>query len=245
MIQIIPLEVLTNCVVNLRQKISTDIDNEITGTGILVIKEGKMLLITAGHVAKEIKVDGYLILKGFNNIPIKVDIEKICTLTSNGDIPWIFHDVADIAGLKLEISDIEKNTIFKERFLPIENIFSEKEVISRDLELTTIGFPNGLGAVGHFSPLTFRSYVSSGLITLPRFDNGINCDFFVLENPGMGGYSGGPIFDLSVYRYGAMQCTGKGTFLRGIMHGTISDKTGGKLAAVTPAFYAKELIDKI
>lgn len=28
----------------------------------------------------------------------------------------------------------------------------------------------------------------------------------------------------------------------GIMHGTISDDTGGKLAAVTPAYYLSDLI---
>ncbi|MDD3940271.1 MAG: trypsin-like peptidase domain-containing protein [Candidatus Pacebacteria bacterium] len=243
MSQIIRLEALTNCVVSLRQKIS--VDKETVGTGIFIGKEDKLLLITAEHVAKEINKDGYLILNGPGNIPIKVDINKICNLTSDNDIPWIFHDVADVAMLKLEVSDLEKNTLFKNRFLPIDNVFSGKEIISRDLELTTIGFPMGLGAIGRFSPLTFRSYISSGLITLKRSDNEKNCDFFILENPGMGGYSGGPIFDLSVYCHGAMTSTGNGTFLRGIMHGTISDKTGGKLAAVTPSFYIKELIDKI
>jgi hypothetical protein len=36
---------------------------------------------------------------------------------------------------------------------------------------------------------------------------------------------------------------GDGTILYGLMHGTISDETGGKLAAVTPSFYLIELLN--
>ncbi|MGZ3053891.1 hypothetical protein AAER28_32430, partial [Pseudomonas aeruginosa] len=86
------------------------------------------------------------------------------------------------------------------RFLPSDNIFNGKTAVDRNTILTVIGFPLGLGAVGHFSPLTFRTHASSGLLTLARFDNKKPCTFIVLENSGVGGYSGGPVIDLSIYQ---------------------------------------------
>lgn len=238
--QIISLEVLNNCVVNLRQQLASDKIH--TGTGTFVSNGAKLFLLTADHVAKEMKEDCQLILRGDNDSPLTLRIQQICKLTLDNRIPWISHPTADVALLELVIEKDLLSSIFQNRFLSVDNIYREKVVVSRDLQLTMIGFPLGLGAVGHFSPFTFRTYVSSGLITLPRFDNKKQSDFFVLENPGMGGYSGGPIFDLSVYKHGAMTTTGSGTFLRGIMHGTISDQTGGKLSAVTPSYYIFDLL---
>jgi hypothetical protein len=39
-----------------------------------------------------------------------------------------------------------------------------------------------------------------------------------------------------------MTTTGGGTICYGITHGTLSDATGGKLAAVTPSFYVHDLL---
>lgn len=241
--QVIPLEILNNCVVNLRQLVSPG--SFKVGTGIFVGKGNKLLLFTAEHVARDMKNDAQLILRGDKDLPISLTINQVCTIDSTGSIPWTFHAIADVAMLELKIDQALINSTFQNRFLPADNIFPNKTTVSRNLELTVIGFPLGLGAVGHFSPFTFRSHASSGLITLARFDNQKPCDFFILENPGMGGYSGGPIFDLSIYKHGAMTTVGTGTFLHGLMHGTIPDQTGGKLAAVTPASYIIELLGQI
>jgi hypothetical protein len=65
-----------------------------------------------------------------------------------------------------------------------------------------------------------------------------------LESPSVGGYSGGPVFDLGYQIVGVMTTTtGSGkTICHGLIHGTISDDTGGKMAAVTPAFYLSDLL---
>ena len=39
-----------------------------------------------------------------------------------------------------------------------------------------------------------------------------------------------------------LKVNGNGTMVYGILHGTISDQTGGKLAAVTPSYYLFDLI---
>lgn len=50
------------------------------------------------------------------------------------------------------------------------------------------------------------------------------------------------MFDLGYSTNGVMQITKERTRCHGIMHGTMSDTTGGKIALVTPAFYLKDLI---
>lgn len=129
-----------------------------------------------------------------------------------------------------------------DRFLPIEFFFDRKGAPNRDLFLTSIGFPFGLGIQGYFSPLTFESKASSGLLTFPRADTPTLQTFFALENPSVGGYSGCPVVDLSIFRVGSMMTTGSGTCVYGVMHGTISDNTGGKIAMVTPSYYVHELL---
>jgi hypothetical protein len=128
------------------------------------------------------------------------------------------------------------------RTLPLDHFQAQREPVSRDIELTSVGFPNGLGAQGMFSPLTYRSYVSSGLISLNRADTNTPCEFFLLENPSVGGYSGGPVFDLGIMIVGGMTTIKDRTCCLGLIHGTISDQTGGKLAAVTPSYYLQGFI---
>lgn len=82
------------------------------------------------------------------------------------------------------------------RFFPYDHFNTTKTVISRDYELTCIGFPQGLRTEGPFSHFTFRSYASSGFVTLSRADTKTLSEFFCLENPSIGGYSGRSVFDL-------------------------------------------------
>lgn len=114
----------------------------------------------------------------------------------------------------------------------------------RHIQLTVLGFPKGLGAEGRFSPLSLQTLPASGILTLPGFDNGKKATFFILQNPAMGGYSGAPVIDVSLYQFGAVSTTGGGTRLFGLVHGTLSDDTGGKLAAVVPSAFIIEAIQQ-
>lgn len=238
MAQIFPLEVLTNTVLNLRQKVSSG--NYSVGTGSFISKGNKLFIVTAEHVANDMKTDMEVILKGKNDLPITLSLEDLTQ--QNTSLDWVKHNDADIAVLEVNPKQDILNTSLQNRFLPSESVNKVKTAVDRNIQLTVIGFPMGLGAQGHFSPLTFRTFASSGLLTLPRFDNKKPCTFIVLENPGVGGYSGGPVIDLSIYQNMGMQMTGNGTMIHGFLHGTISDQTGGKLAAVTPSYYLFDLI---
>lgn len=205
---------------------------EEIGTAIFIVKNNEPYLLTAAHVVKNINPLAYAILSDLKGVPIRILLSDLL-----GGSSFINHASADIAKAKINITQTNIQYI-NERCFPYEQIDISNNPISKDLELTTIGFPLGLGAIGaKFSPLTYRTFVASPVITLPRFDNQVPSDFIILELPSIGGYSGGPTFDLGYVISGGMTTTKENTILHGIVHGTITDQTGGKLAAITPCKY--------
>lgn len=194
-------------------------------------------IVTASHVArKTTNLSEIIIATPEGN-------SKSLLLSMFGSISnWKHHEIADISVFPVRLT--EKNMKFMEnRFFPYDHFNLEHTAVSRDFELTAIRFPQGLGTEGSFSPFTFRSYASSGFVTLYRADTKTLSDFFCLENLSVGGYPGCPVFDLEYSTNGVVQITKERTLCHGIMHGTMSDDTGGKIAMVTPSFYLKDLIE--
>lgn len=221
---------LGKVVCNVRVPISTG--GEENGTGIFIAKDNEVFLLTAAHVVKNINDQSYIILSNQNDAPEKVLLKDLLD-----SVKFDNHSQADLAKAKININ-LPSATHLKERCFPYNQIDASDNLISKDVELTSIGFPMGLGSSGaKFSPLTFRTFVAGPVISLARFDNKEVCDFIILETPSTGGYSGGPLFDLGYVVSGAMTTTKEKTLLHGIVHGTISDQTGGKLAAITPCKY--------
>ena len=165
------------------------------GTGMFVSSQADEnniygWIITAGHVAVGTADNTEIV------IATKDGKAEVLPLNMFGPITnWKHHPVADVSAFQIIFSDTNKK-FMENRFFPYDHINTTRNVVSRDFELTSIGFPRGLGTEGSFSPFTFRSYASSGFVTLPRADTGNLSDFFCLENPSVGGYSGCPVFDL-------------------------------------------------
>ncbi|MBQ8590738.1 MAG: hypothetical protein IJ486_09855 [Firmicutes bacterium] len=193
-------------------------------------------IVTATHVA--------VTTNQLTKIVIATEGGRAVTLSLTDFAPlhmWRHHPVADVSALPIQWN--ERNLPHtKRRFVPTDHVNMGRTPVSRDYELTAIGFPHGLGVGGSFSPLTFRSYASSGFITLNRADTKKPSEFFCLENPSVGGYSGGPVFSLGYMMEGNVRKVYDITICHGIMHGTLSDSTGGKIALVTPAFYLKDIL---
>ena len=222
-------DALGNVICNIR--IPQERQEEI-GTAIFIAKNNEPYLLTAAHVVKNMNANAYTILSDLNGVPTKVLLSDLL-----GGASFINHAIADLAKAKINLTATNAPHL-EGRCFPYDQIDLTSTPISKDIELTTIGFPLGLGAVGaKFSPLTYRSYVASPEITLARFDNQIPSDFIILELPSIGGYSGGPAFDLGYVISGGMITQKQNTILHGIVHGTIPDQTGGKLAAITPCKY--------
>ena len=219
-------------------------DKTLVGTGMFVSSpagEDKMYgwIVTASHVAKSTTVKTEIVIATADGR------SQILPLITFGPIgSWKHHPEADLSAFQIHFNSSNQK-FMENRFFPFDHFNLEHNVVSRDFELTAIGFPQGLGTEGSFSPLTFRSFASSGFVTLKRGDTKTLCEFFCLENPSVGGYSGCPVFDLGYSTNGVMTITKEKTLCHGIMHGTMSDNTGGKIAMVTPAFYLKDIIDTI
>lgn len=207
------------------------------GTGIFIIKdEDAPYIVTATHVARGCGQNSEVVISDASGNCASIPLVKL-----NATLGWVHHPVADVSVLPLT-PDPLVTPMLQGRFFPLEQLDMSGSTPSRDTYLTCVGFPNGLGAAGKFSPFTFRSHASSSLITLLRADTSTPADFFTLENPSVGGYSGGPVFDLGYVIVGVMTTQTGPTICHGIMHGTISDNTGGKIAAVTPCSYIKDII---
>ncbi len=215
----------------------------VGGTGFLVVDGTSLYLVTASHVAKAMTANSFVILMGQKGEPVHLQLSKLSG--RNSPTNWIRHDKADVAVLELSPSRKIRKKHLQNRFLPAEIIAAEREAPARNLPLTVFGFPLKIGSSGKiFSPLTRQTHCASDLVTHKRADVPILTEFFFLEDPSIQGYSGGPVFDISVYEFGGLRATGSGTKLWGLVHGTISDQTGGKLAAVVPSYFILETIQK-
>ncbi len=209
------------------------------GTGTFICKsEDELYLVTASHVASTTNETTKIIFSDINNNCLAFDLVEF-----NKNLSWKHHSLADLAALKIHLNG-NLSQILKNHFLPLNHINLEKKCVSRDAELTTIGFPCGLGMQTKFSPLTFRSYSASSFISIGRGQNQIQSDVFCLENPSVGGYSGAPVFDLgySVVN-GQISVYGEKTICHGFVSATLGDQTGGKIALVTPAYYLLDLLN--
>jgi hypothetical protein len=209
---------------------------EEVGTGLFVNRGDDLFIITASHVAQPSNNNTYLIVSDNQGAPTQALLSQF-----SRNAEWRHHPVADIATFQIA-QTAQNEALLQHRFFPYDHIDINRATPSRDIELTVLGFPLGLGASGHFSPLSFRTFAASSLIALNRADTNTLCDFFVLENPSIGGYSGGAVFDLGYMITGLMTQKKEKTLCHGFMHGTLSDGTGGKLAVVTPASYLDEWI---
>lgn len=206
------------------------------GTGFFVSPiPQKLYLITANHVAKNLNEATLVHFSGKNGT-----ISRLLKAIKHNN-PVISHKSADVSAVEINIMAFY--SLNTDCVIYDASIINKSKIanLSRDTELTSIGFPNGLGISLKFEPLTFRSYAASNIIKNVSIDSGYVSDVFFLENAGCGGYSGCPVIDLG-YRVDGLMTQTSSTFIYGIMHGTMSDVTGGKMAVVTPAYYILDII---
>mgnify|MGYP004650322013 CR=1 FL=1 len=210
--------------------------NQLLGTGTFIAKDGRFYILTAEHVINNAIKAEYIILCDSNMTPQKVDLTQL-----NINYSWKIHSVADMA--VMEIDSLANQWILS-RAIPYDHCEVSMFGLDRDTEVTTVGFPCGLGIKNVFAPLTFRSFPASEVLQLNRIDKkGIITDVFLLEDPSIGGYSGGPVFDLAYKVDYNMTQTKDKTRLYGIMHGYIGySVSGGHMSFVTPISYLKQLI---
>ncbi len=214
----------------------------ISGSGFVVASSNLCYLVTAKHVATNMTEDCELVMRGDKKEPLRF---KISSITGQPAIRWFHHTNADISIYPLPTITSQGLMALDRRAVPLEFLESQTNLPSRDTIVTALGFPLGLGAEGEFIPLSRDSKVSSGILN----DGG--SQFFLLQDPSVSGYSGGPWIQSGDPRVVATDTTAAsisvvsgGVRCWGFVSGTFGDETGGKMSRITPSFYAVDLIRK-
>ena len=224
------------------------IDNTrgVEGTGFIVSVNNNLYLITAEHVAKDMDESADVIFGDTSDAAIKIKLTLFVRTKIPYKLAWITHGTADVAVIAISPPEDVAKRFRSVAFLP-KHFFTHLEAPPRDRPLTTIGYPLGLGGMylgedKRISPLSRESKAASGLITLPRADNHVPVPTFLLDSPSIGGFSGAPV--LMLPQINAVMTIGGDGVCVGLVHGTWSDETGGKLAAVVPVAYIAETLNK-
>jgi len=215
------------------------------GSGFLIYKHLDTYLVTAAHVAKDLSINTMLTYQSINGKKREVGIKKL--LNNAKTINWILHPTADIAILHIPLKVTESDNFYSLNLNAISyaGIMDELEVPDRLKEVTVFGFPLGLGvSKNKIAPITKNLRPASDILYLPRFDNKISNPFFLLDDPSISGFSGGPVMQVHVINNNKkirerfkIQPT-----ITGLVHGTINGRAGG-FAAIVPGKLILETID--
>lgn len=212
----------------------------VSGTGFVVICSNLCFLVTAKHVASEMTTNCEVIMGGTNTEPEHFTLSSLTGQANQ--LMWVDDPTADISVYPLPTITPEGIEALNQRAAPLGFLSPETNPPSRDIPVTALGFPLGLGAQEHFIPLSRESKVSSGIL---RDAQGF---FFLLQDPIVSGYSGGPLITSGdprlVYTPSGPATASGGARCVGFIIGTYADETGGKMTRIVPAFYALRLINK-
>jgi trypsin-like peptidase len=225
-------------------------EGDNSGTGFFVALELPGLaaieqpyLVTASHVARHLTRNSTVTFRAPGDVPVSLLLKDL--ISGDDELAWQVHGEADVAVLKLKLND---NTIqmMRGRFLKFDLIAVDENAPQRERPVMVMGFPLGLGTTGRFSPVTSEAKPASGLLRVPRGDTKKEATFFILDKPSIGGFSGAPVFQLPgpFASGGALvfQELPARTIVVGLVHGTMSDNTGGKLALIIPSKFIRDTI---
>lgn len=203
--------------------------NDSRGTGNIVSYHNKYFLVTARHIAEQMNSTAKVVFRIQDSIAVEEDL--IFLTSSIAGIPWIHHPQADISMLEIApINDFQKGR-FLSFAIKLDWLTNQKISFPIGTEALFFGFPVYMPN-RYFSPIALSSNTASDLIT--HVDK---VNYIYLDRPGIQGCSGSGVF--ITLRKGGFS---KSTYMMGIISATLSDDTGGKLAAVVPISYLKELL---
>lgn len=230
--QLLNSEELYNKVVLLRDIKGNTVN---TGTGFLVTTKDQYFLVTAKHVADSLRIEtSEIFFRDSSKTAISFKLQDFL----KKPIVSGYNENSDFFILKLETSDSKKLDILKKSSLDFNLFVNDRESIDRKIDVLVMGYP--FYDFENFTPITFKSYFSSSLINvrLKNMQKPFLC--YLLENPSMAGFSGGPVF-VGVKDRASTPLSK--TLIAGIVTGTTYDKTGAKFAIITPAFHLLDLIN--
>jgi hypothetical protein len=207
----------------------------VAGTGFLLANGQAVCLITVQHIARHTTKDSLVTLL-LGDTPITLKLANISATSPPG---WVLHEKADIAALRLKPREDSALQVFRRA-----QILSAEPVPARERPVMVFGFPRGLG-VSNFSPVSQKFSRASNIAITISDEFPTPAEYYFLDRPSVDGYSGAPVFHVpGLFTRGGGLVSRRDFALVGVVAGTLSDKTGGKLRAVVPPKFVAEAFDQ-
>lgn len=208
-----------------------------SGTGFVVLYDKQSFLVTAKHVATIFNDNMHVVVKGDDGKPLNFLFSDLIGHTPH---TWVFSDSSDIA-VHLIFGNRLYSDSANQLLLTPSSINSKLSSVARDFEITIAGFPLQLGIGKYFSPISRVTRVASDLIETSDSTDPV----FLLTDPSVQGYSGGPVFKTSKVEYLKEGISvHKSIQLIGLVSATALDDTGGKMGVVVPSYFILETLKK-
>ncbi len=207
------------------------------GTAFLVATAADAFLVTAGHVARRMTGEARLSYRRRNGRRGSLALAEL--LGRQRRHPWTFHRRADVAVARL----VDPPASLRGRFLAADLLVAKESAPRGSLDLLAVGFPLGLASERQFAPIAKRVHAASAIVRFRGEEMPGPANFFLLDQPAMGGYSGAPVFVMpqrqleapARQRTIAARCVG-------LLSQTILDEAIGQFAAVVPSAVIRRLL---
>jgi hypothetical protein len=224
----------------------------IGGSGAFVQGKLAIYIATAAHVAAKVKSNAIVTFRGSNNVALNWELSRLISTSSNLQMHWMFHKAADCAVIPIFPS---ADTRFIQAY-PLGIDPDSAMSPPRNSDVTILGFPLFQGSplvhdggvtqfkgsgMFEFSPQIKETATAGSVQT-----NLSGVKYFLLQDPGVDGFSGGPVYSshrprIELSNNGSLAVL-KDRFLWGFLSATKWDSSGGKLGVVIHASHVTELI---
>lgn len=216
------------------------------GSGFFCATERNYMIITAHHVAVGFNTNTEVMFHSGSNAPTKILLQNV--IPKGKKLIAAQDEVNDVAILHVAPQYDRDIGIFSTILAwPAKNIPTTISAPERNAPLVMFGFPQGLGALGKdisYAAISRSGKPSSGLLDLTgRYV--YPGRMFIIEAPSVGGFSGGPVFDLGEPRISGnnnLVIGGSPVACVGIVSGNFE---GDKMGIITPIGHAGKLIQSL
>ena len=125
------LDGVSNVTVMLYQKFNDTAG--INGSASIVNHNGKYFLLTANHVAKEMKNDASIVFRVNGDKPA---ILKLVSTVKDHKLSWVNHPVADLSLIELATNDKNIQQRLTQWSFPSNQIHGGKDLPQKDADIT-------------------------------------------------------------------------------------------------------------
>ena len=214
-----------------------------TGTGFIIKHNNRNYLVTAKHVSDFMDSNATIILNDINRKKIEIKFQTLKEFDVIKGARWFSHPIADISLHPIVYPQ-------KPDLLTISTIDISKKYIKLKLlsNVYILGFPLGLGLHETISPIAKKAQLASNITSLDIPNLNPNLKFYLIDQAIAQGYSGSPVYYAEEMPSGIsvgkrVVTAGEAISLIGIVSGSLSDMTGGKISLVVPISYLWDILE--